>query len=622
MTPIASTNRRFSGCTGRRPPVWVVAWILLPMLVPGLPAGAQDEGEASGSLDPWERLEVFSEEIAVEVVEVEVRVTDRKGRPITGLTRDEFRLFVDGVPVEVQYFEEVRETDAAGEPTRPAEPSEPGPGPGPVEPSGATERARPPEQSVVIFLDQVHLTTTGRKQLVRDMDRFLRESLSPEIPVMVASSAGGLHVVQDFTRDRQTVLDALRTEERARPGGAHEELAHASAMREIRSIYRANDDCPLGHPCDCALSQMIATVRNEAGQVEARVEDTLSALDTLSAALRGLPGEKTVLLATDGLEFRSGLSFYQYLMDICPRHDHQREIQRALLDHNDLLPRYQDLTAHAAANRVTVYTLETAGLQAPIDLSTTRSLRPSQRTLQTRVRNMQHTLFLLADETGGEAVLNANRYEEELDEISRDVETYYSLGFTPDHQGRDRVHRLRVAVEGDHHDVRHRKVFRHASPDGRIAERMLGVLLFGAEQNPLGVQLAVGGAEGREEERRPDLEIPAEDAPEGSRSALEVPVRVRVPLRGLTLSPGADDAVGMVRLFLSVQRADGEWQPVRHQRVPVRLRPGEDRDAAAHFVEVELDLEPGEYLLALGVRDELGGGTSYLRKTFAVDGRI
>lgn len=621
MTPIASTNRRLSDRTGRRPLEWIVAWTLLPILVLGVPAGAQEAGELSGPFDPWERLETFGEEIAVEVVEVEVRVTDRKGRPITDLPRDDFRLFVDGVPVEVQYFEEVRETDAAGEPTRPAEPAEPGRVP--AVQSGTDGRARPPEQYVVVFLDQVHLSTTGRKQLVRDMDRFLRESLNPEIPVMVASSAGGLHVVQDFTRDRQKVLDTLRAEERARPGGAYEELAHASAMREIRSVYRqAREGCPLPHPCDCALPQMLATVRNEADQVEARVEDTLSSLDTLSAALRGLPGAKTVLLATDGLEFRSGLDLYQYLMDICPRHDHQREVRRALLGHNDLLPRFQDLTAHAAANRVTVYTLETAGLQAPVDIHTTRNLRPSQRTLQTRVRNMQHSLFLLADETGGEAVLNANRYEEELDEISRDVETYYSLGFTPDHPGQDRVHRLRVAVEGDHHDVRHRKAFRHASPDGRIGERMLGVLLFGAQKNPLGVEVAVGRAEGPAEEDQPDLKTTIEDAPAGSPSVLEVPLRVRVPFRGLTLSPGADDAVGMVRLFLSVQRVEGEWQPVRHRRVPVRLTPGEDRDAAAHLVEVELDLEPGEYLLALGVRDELGGDTSYLRETFTVDDRI
>jgi len=77
-----------------------------------------------------------------------------------------------------------------------------------------------------------------------------------------------------------------------------------------------------------------------------------------------------------------------------------------------------------------------------------------------------------------------------------------------------------------------------------------------------------------------------------------------------------------VRLYMSVQDVDGEWSPVRTKRVPVRFRPDEEPESAVRQIEVELAVEPGEYLLALGVRDELGGEVSYLRETFSVKGRI
>jgi VWFA-related protein len=564
---------------------------------------AQGGGEATDPQDFWDDLESFAEEIAVEVVDLQVRVVDRKGRPVTGLTRDDFTLYVDGEPVEVDYFDAVGFGDGQGDDASVSGPA--ADSPAEAAPSG------PPRRWVVIFLDQIHLTTTGRKQLVRDMERFLRETLDPEVPVMVATSAGGLQMVQGFTLDRGRVLQVLAEEERADPGGIHERVARASAVREIRSIYDANEGCNLDRPggdpsvsdpCDCALDQMISTVRIRAAQVTGKVEDSLSALDTLVSALRGLPGSKTVLVASDGLELIPGLDLYRFVMDLCPQYE--AELSTYAQEGTDLLPVYQGVTAHAAASRVTFYSLETAGLQADGGVTAVRGTRLSERA---RIANLQQSLYVLADETGGDAVLNANRFEDELVEIAEDMDAYYSLGFTPDHPGADRVHQIYVDVEGKHHDVRYRQRYRHASTDGRIADRMLGALLFGVEQNPLNVLTEVA-------------ERAAAEA-DGDSDERAVAVRIRLPLKHLTLNPEEGGAAGLVRLFLSVQKAAGDWQPVRHRRVPLRLLEGESEASAVRFVEVELELEPGEYLLALGVRDELGGDVSYLRETFGVQGR-
>jgi len=583
----------------------VLSLLLLPVVGTAPPCRAQAPAAGADSSEDRVVPEGFGEAISVEVVDVEVRVVDRKGRPITGLDRDDFTLLVDGKPVDVAYFQAVT-----------AE------GRGPAEADGAQLEGEPqaaesaaPERHLVIFLDQTHLTTTGRRQLIRDLRPFLEQGLDPRTPVMVASSAGGLRVLQGFTLDREAVLGVLADEERATPGGIRERVGHSRTVRELHEIFEANLDCPTGDPCDCAIPQMISTVRNQAAEVTGRVEDTLSAIETLSAALRGLPGSKTLLLASDGLEFRPGLDLYRLAMDLCP--DHQQEISRYVFD-IDLLKVYQAVSAHAAANRVTFYTLDTAGLAPANDVTDRPGTRLSQRA---RDANLQHSLFMLADETGGKAVLNANRFGEELGDVARDIDAYYSLGFTPDHSGADEVHRIEVEVAGDHHDVRYRRAFRHASPDGRMAERMLGTLLFGAGQNPLGVTLSVGEAGGPAAEGA--AEGAAEAAAGGADSgAVSVPVRIVVPVSGLVLSPGTDDSVGLVRLYMSVQDVDGEWSPVRTKRVPIRFRSDEEAESAVRQIEVELDVEPGEYLLALGVRDELGGEVSYLRETFSVKGRI
>jgi hypothetical protein len=49
-------------------------------------------------------VEVFLDRVEVDVVNLEVVVTDRRGNPIRGLTRDDFVVLEDGKPVELTNF--------------------------------------------------------------------------------------------------------------------------------------------------------------------------------------------------------------------------------------------------------------------------------------------------------------------------------------------------------------------------------------------------------------------------------------------------------------------------------------------------------------------------------------
>lgn len=565
---------------------------LLPLLraaalllaLPG-PAAAQEAADAPE--------ELFVETLDVEVVNVEVRVTDRKGRPITGLTKDDFELYEDGRRVEIEYFSEVRE----GRKREAPDEAEPPPAPGELE--VAPLRPAADLRHFVLFLDLDHLGPAGLQKVLPDLGGFVAEVLAPGDRVMVVVRQGNLRVALELTDEAGRVAETLNEIAETAPHG----LQRVSERRQVlRSIaFALAED---GDSRSCAVEESYAAenaVREYAGWVGNQVEGTVSALTSLVRALVGLPGPKVVLYVGEGLEQRPGADLFQLLVEACPVR--QQELQTNLLAY-DLSRSFQRLTADANANRVTFYTLDAGGLRTDssveIDVG---GLRLSTLAQRMRTANLQHTLFLMADETGGRAVFNTNRFGEELEEISRDVETYYSLGFVPDHQGDGRVHRLRVKVLAPHHDARYRTAYRDKPLPERIVESMLGTLLFGVESNPLGVEVEVG-----------------EPAP-GEAGLLVVPVRIRVPLREVVTTPGAGFTVGRLRLVLVARNPEGEWTPVKQQEAPFKLPEGEDPAGAERRFEVAVPLPPGENVVAVGVRDDVGGETSYLRETFQVPSR-
>src|SRR5215813_9797126 len=60
--------------------------------------GAQDQG-----------IPTFRESVEVHVMDLDVAVTDSKGRPVSDLTRSDFSVKVDGKPVPIDYFARIEE---------------------------------------------------------------------------------------------------------------------------------------------------------------------------------------------------------------------------------------------------------------------------------------------------------------------------------------------------------------------------------------------------------------------------------------------------------------------------------------------------------------------------------
>ena len=150
----------------------------------------------------------YFEEIAVDIVNVEVYVTDKEGNPVNGLTIEDFSVLEDGRPVELLNFYAV----SKGRPTSLGEPIADKPVDPLAEPKAiSTSSAYPEEQrlNLIIYVDNLFIHPLDRNRVFSRLRGFLYDTLKPGDQVMVASYDRSLHIRHPFTFDIDNVSLAL-----------------------------------------------------------------------------------------------------------------------------------------------------------------------------------------------------------------------------------------------------------------------------------------------------------------------------------------------------------------------------------------------------------------------------
>ncbi len=180
----------------------------------------------------------FSDSVTVARVLIDLRVIDAHGRPVTGLTRESFRVEVDGRPVEVESVRWIDEGASPGleEDGLPAESVDPS-----VEDvvvsadAGSVPPAEPPPGRLLVLLFQKDLSMASRIPGLLKMSRraagWMRR-LAPGDRVAVLSFDSQLRTWLDFTGDRERLARTLErtlvtgTPLPADPGDAPSLLEH------------------------------------------------------------------------------------------------------------------------------------------------------------------------------------------------------------------------------------------------------------------------------------------------------------------------------------------------------------------------------------------------------------
>lgn len=554
-------------------------------------------GLALAQAPPENPEPTFFESIDVNVVNVEVYVTDKQGRRVQGLTRDDFQVLEDGKPVEITNFYAVSEGQVSqAAPLREEEAAE--------APVPATPEIIPADQRLylAIFLDNRSLLPASRNLVLKSIKEFVTR-LRPEDRILIAAYDGSVRVRQGLTNDPVTLSAALEEMAKVAPGGVTRNSERRRLLAEIDAAY------PVGGPeggesqreqaAILLAEQLYNNIRQYGMQVSEENRLALGQLREFVDSLAGLQGRKAVLYVSGGFSLRPIQAFMQAW-----------EQKFAILSdrvgyspfdgtRDDMTPLLQKLIEHANSNRITFYSLgstpELVGVSAESGGSDTydSNMEAMDRTA------MQASLMMIADGTGGLASVDAATTPM-LDRMREDFETFYSLGYIPQ-TGRDgRRRKVDVKMRDRSLVVRHREAHRERTMPERMTSRTMSALLLGEEDNPLEVALELG------KEKKND------------KGQYEVEVLVKFPLANLVLVPQDSFHEGKLSLFVGARDSHGRSSPIQQIAVPIRV-PNDQLLTALGQVgayRMTMLLRPEPHTVAVAVRDELGNADSTARADY------
>lgn len=562
-----------------------IALLTLLALVPGASSLAQEEPEPEVSAG-----ELFIDTVDVNVVNVDVYVTDRQGNPVTGLTAEDFEVYENGRQMSISNFYAIEDRRVTTEPAAEAPPPEEAPD---VEPAAVEreEEALPEEQrlSLIVYVDNLNIRPHHRRRVLQDVRTFLRKELDSQDRVMLVTFDRSLKVKVPFTSDVDAVIQQLFEVDEVAGQGVH-------ADSERRDVLRRIEDAQSGAEAMMWAETHAESVRND-------LYYTIDALRELVSSLAGLQGRKAVLHVSDGFPMIAAEDVF-YAVD--QGYSGTGALTRAYS--YDVSRRFQELAAHANGNRVSFYTIDASGLQvySSADAQTFQADRAGGAALIDRIKvhNSQAPLQLLAEETGGKAIINQNRVLGSLENVASDFRTYYSLGYTPAHSGDGRYYRIEVKLKEKDRDVvvRHRTGYRDKPAETQMTDGVLAALNFPYHSNPLDLKLSFDGGTPRED------------------GHVLVPIEVRVPLRSLTLVPRGDSYEANARLYMAAMDDKGWVSEVQETALPIRIAQAElDQALGRDFVyTVQVLLRSGRQKVAVGVRDEIAANNSFVTETVDV----
>ncbi len=158
------------------------------------------------------------------MVNIETVVTDREGGRVTGLTREDFRLLVDGDEVPIGYFTEIRD----GRPTADLPEAEPGASPDTAR--GETVTAEPIPTNYLVFVDDYFAIGAHRDLVLRGLAEQLSHLGERDRVAVVAYDGSRVVMLVGWTGDTGEIRAGLEAA-RERPAEGAKRIAEARMLR-------------------------------------------------------------------------------------------------------------------------------------------------------------------------------------------------------------------------------------------------------------------------------------------------------------------------------------------------------------------------------------------------------
>lgn len=394
----------------------LVPSVTLVVAISGLPAFAGSERDT------------VSEEVGVSVVEVPVRVSDKQSRPITGLRADDFIVKDNGT---IQTLLSVAYV---------------GGGAGNASQPGQTEQLPPQPRTLVLLFDRTFMSQFAYVKAVKAACDFVATQMQPEDSVAVLTvGESGWRVLTAPSKDRERIVQAI--------GGTAFPVEHGpdrSALSLTLTGTSARTDHLDPESAWADLSASAGTIASS--DVQHTIRSYLTSLQSLAMALAAIPGPKSILFFSIGMDQcyfipapPSGMadspsevwavedsSYESTLLDIA------ENVQRAL-----------------ASAECRVYAIDPSGLPDPFSGS-----------------NFKREWFLqsVASETGGRLYANRNDMGKVIESAASEAAAYYLLLYSAPDGRSGRYHKIDVSVRRAGAKISHRKGYYEPRPFAKYTE--------------------------------------------------------------------------------------------------------------------------------------------------------
>jgi VWFA-related protein len=374
--------------------------------------------------------------VTVDLVTNDIIVRDEKGNFIPDLKKDEFEIWEDGVKQDISSMTVV----TGGRVTNVLAPPPPPPPEGIILPP-TRPRTDVSGRIFLFFVDDLHLQfhNTGR---VRELFKKISKELVHDGDMFGIVSSGPSSIAVDMTYDRSRLDEAIKK----------------IAGNELKPTDIINGPSGAEGPSE---------VRYRAHVAFSTVNDLLNNLDSVHNR------RKALIYVSDGYDFNPFQDARLGLMDpnspfaqnefartqnqmaqsnsdgSSPQTDpmaNQQKQNETFAD-ADLARELGELTRQANRSNVTMYTIDPRGLVGMGDID--EQVDPQQ--WNEFVRKSQDSLRVIAEETGGIAVVNQNDFSKALKRIDAETSDYYVLGYyskNPDPTKRRRQIEVKVTRKG------------------------------------------------------------------------------------------------------------------------------------------------------------------------------
>lgn len=397
--------------------------------------------------------------VDVNLIQIDVTVLDKEGKPFEGLTAKDFTVYRDGKKLDIERVLYVSRPVAGDLPQRHEADTL----------LGATGRkqllSREVRRTIVIFVDDVSIRPANLLQSLEAIRHFIEKSIEPGDVVAIYRSSGGLGLLQQYTSDKQAMLAAVDRIRYRGLGGTELLNPYVVASGGTSGLIAA------GSLTEAAIEQAAQRQRQDflAGNM-------MSTAMMVVRGLRELPGRKSMML------FSESTALYDRPQAVGnPGQSPSAQAANSATSgvRTTTIQKLNGLIDMANRNGVTIYCVDPRGVvNFGTPVVVTNGRRPSPGVIAGQMLDYygtQEGMARMADETGGRLFSGTNDLEAVLEQAARDQDAYYLLAFRPDvetfeknKKGEAKIHRLTIKVGQPGLKVRYRNSFIGVTDKERI----------------------------------------------------------------------------------------------------------------------------------------------------------